>query len=57
MYKCCASQNGICQSAILFGTECDGYKEKCKLRPHYKKTEQIVKNYKHSLRKTFGVEE
>lgn len=57
MYKCCASQNGICQSAILFGTECDGYKEKCKLRPHYKNVEQTVKNYKHSLRRTFGAEE
>lgn len=57
MYKCCASQNGICQNAILFGTECNGYKEKCKLRPHYESFEQTVKNYKHSLRRTFGVEE
>lgn len=32
MNKCCASQDGICQNFMLFGTKCDGYKETCKLR-------------------------
>ena len=57
MNKCCASQNGICQSAILFGAECDGYKEKCKLSPAYSNLERMVNNYQHSIRKTFGAEE
>lgn len=29
MTKCYASQDGICRNYILFGTKCDGYKEKC----------------------------
>ena len=33
MNKCCASQDGICRNSILFGTKCDGYKERCTLRP------------------------
>jgi hypothetical protein len=55
MNKCCASQDGICRNTILFGTKCDGYKERCKLRPTYSALERTVKNYQHSLRKMFGV--
>lgn len=57
MNKCCASQDGICRNTILFGTKCDGYKERCTLRPAYSTLERTVKNYKHSLRKMFGVED
>lgn len=51
MNKCCASQDGICRNAILFGTKCDGYKERCTLRPAYSTLERIAKNYQHRLRK------
>ena len=57
MNKCCASQDGICRNVILFGTRCDGYKERCKLRPTYNTLERTVKNYQHNLRKIFGVED
>lgn len=57
MYKCCASEDGICRNAILFGTKCDGYKERCRLRPTYDNLERAVKNYQHSIRKIFGVVE
>ena len=57
MNKCCASQDGICRNNILFDTKCDGYKERCTLRPAYSTLERTVKNYQHSLRKMFGVEE
>lgn len=57
MNKCCASQDGICRNYILFGTKCDGYKERCTLRPAYSTLERTVKNYQHSLRKMFGADE
>jgi hypothetical protein len=57
MNKCCASQDGICRNAILFGTICDGYKERCRLRPTYNTIEQTVKNYQNNLRKIFGAED
>ena len=57
MYNCCASEEGIGRNAILFGTKCDGYKERCRLRPTYDNLERAVKNYQHSIRKIFGVEE
>lgn len=57
MYKCCASQDGICRNAILYGTKCSGYKERCRLRPTYDNLERVAKNYQHSIRKMFGAEE
>jgi len=57
MYKCCASQDGICRNVILCGAKCDGYKERCRLRPTYGNLERTVKNYQHSIRKMFGAEE
>ena len=57
MNKCCASQDGICRNSILFGTKCDGYKERCTLSPAYSTLERTVKNYQHSLRKMFGAED
>lgn len=57
MNKCCASQGGICRNSILFGTKCDGYKERCTLRPCYESLGKVVKNYQHNLRKMFGAED
>ena len=57
MYKCCASQDGICRNTWLYGTECDGYKEKCKLRGSYKSISNAAKAYQHAIRKTFGAED
>nr|DAU62040.1 MAG TPA: hypothetical protein [Caudoviricetes sp.]DAV30633.1 MAG TPA: hypothetical protein [Caudoviricetes sp.] len=57
MNKCCASQDGICRNAILFGTKCDGYKERCALRPWYENLEKAVKCCQHILDKIFGAED
>ncbi|GAA6265168.1 hypothetical protein [Blautia sp. HCN-1074] len=57
MYKCCASQDGICRNTWLYGTECDGYKEKCKLRGSYKSISNAAKAYQHAIRKAFGAED
>lgn len=57
MYKCCASQDGICRNIQLYGTECDGYKGKCKLRGAYKSIGNATKAYQHAIRKVFGAED
>ena len=57
MNKCCASQDGICKNAILFGNKCDGYKERCTLRPWYENIEKAVKCCQHILDKIFGAED
>lgn len=41
MNKCCASQDGICRNVILFGTKCDGYKEKCTLRLKWREEDEL----------------
>lgn len=57
MNKCCASQDGICRNVILFGTKCDGYKERCTLRPCYENLQKAVKGYQYILDKMFGAED
>lgn len=57
MNKCFASQDGICRNTILFGTNCDGYKERCTLRLCYEKLEKAVKGCQYNLRKMFGAED
>ena len=56
MYKCCASQDGMCRNVMLYGTKCDGYKERCILRPHYQNFKRIQENAEHAVRKAFGAE-
>ena len=57
MYKCCASQDGICRNVMLYGTKCDGYKERCVLRTHYQNFQKIQENAEHAVRKAFGAED
>lgn len=57
MDKCCASQDGVCRNVMLFGTKCDGYKERCTLRPRYENIEKAVKSYQRSVRKMFRAED
>ena len=57
MHKCCASQDGICKNVMLYGTKCDGYKEKCILRPHYQNLKRIKENAEYAIRRALGVEE
>lgn len=57
MYKCCASKDGICRNVMVYGTKCDGYKEKRALRQHYENVENMATGVLHNLRKTFGAED
>ena len=53
--KCMAEQDGICRNVWLCGTPCDGYREKCKLRPTYNSLQKTAEKVVHDLRKAFGV--
>lgn len=55
--KCMAEQDGICRNVWLFGTPCDGYRKKCKLRPSYNRLQETTESVQRSLRKAFGVED
>lgn len=55
--KCMAEQDGICRNVWLCGTPCDGYREKCKLRPSYNRLQETVKRAQCTLRKAFGVDD
>lgn len=54
--KCMAEQDGICRNVCLFGTPCDGYSEKCKLRPEYNSMQEAAEKVASVLRKAFGIE-
>ena len=51
IYKCMASQDGICRNAYAFGAKCNGYSEKCRLRPYYNNVESTID----SIRRAFGI--
>lgn len=55
MIKCLASQNGICRNAYAFGIPCNGYSEKCKLKPAYDNLEAVRNAVINSIRKSFGI--
>lgn len=55
--KCMAEQDGICKNVWLFGTPCDGYREKCKLKPTYNNLEDVSEKVQQRIRKAFGVED
>ena len=55
MNKCMASQNGVCHNAYAFGLRCNGYSEKCKLRPAYNSLENACKGAIESIRKRYGI--
>ena len=56
MNKCLASENGYCKNIYAFGLKCDGYSNKCRLKPGYDKIENFFKNYTSAVRKAYGIE-
>lgn len=54
-YKCVASQGGVCRNICAIGVKCDGYSEKCRLRPQYKSIETAFKEMADSISKSFGI--
>lgn len=55
MNKCPASQDGICRNVIGFGTKCNGYSEKCSLKPHYDSLQNVARGIEQSIRRSFGI--
>lgn len=55
--KCLAEKDGFCTNVWLAGTRCDGYREKCKLRPAYNSLQKTTEKVVHDLRKAFGVDD
>lgn len=55
MRKCMASENGTCKNVFAFGTKCDGYSERCTLRPHYESVENACLGAIEAVRRTFGI--
>lgn len=54
-YKCLASQDGICRNIHAFGIKCNGYSEKCKLRPHYNTIQNTANRIENTLRNIIGI--
>lgn len=55
--KCMVEQDGICRNVWLLGTPCDGYREKCKLRPVYNRLNESVEGIERNIRKAFCVDD
>ena len=55
MKKCMASENGICRNALGFGEPCDGYSNKCKLKPVYDRLQNIADGLAKSMRNALGI--
>lgn len=55
MDKCIASENGVCRNVMGFGTPCNGYSDKCYLKPHYDTLQKIEGNARDSIKKAFGI--
>lgn len=53
--KCLASENGICKNIFAFGLGCDGYSNKCTLKPHYDNVRHAVNGYVEVARQVFGI--
>lgn len=55
MNKCVASEDGICRNVLGFGTKCNGYSDKCSLKPHYDNLQRMQESAMESVKKTFGI--
>lgn len=55
MDKCMASENGVCKNIYGYGTLCNGYSDKCKLKPHYDTVERAARNTQESIKRMFGI--
>lgn len=55
MSKCPATKDGICHNIIGFGEKCNGYSDKCSLKPHYDILQRTAKNAQESIKKAFGI--
>lgn len=55
MDKCIASENGVCRNVLGYGTPCDGYGDKCSLKPHYDTMNRLAKGASESIKRSFGI--
>lgn len=55
MSKCIASENGVCRNVLGNGTPCNGYSNKCSLKPHYDTMERLTRGINKCIKETFGI--
>lgn len=55
MNKCMASENGICQNVHAHGIKCNGFSEKCKLKPLYDYWQNVAQKSADAVRRTLGI--
>lgn len=55
MDKCIASENGVCRNLLGYGTPCDGYSDKCSLKPRYDAINRLIKDINESIKRTLGI--
>ena len=55
MDKCIASEDGICRNVFSFRTECDGYSDKCSLKPHYDNLQRMQESARDSIKKALRI--
>lgn len=55
MDKCIASEDGVCRNVFGYGTPCDGYSDKCSLKPHYDTMNRLAKGVSESIKGSFGI--
>lgn len=55
MGKCIASENGVCRNVFGYGTSCNGYSDKCSLKPHYDGMNRLAKGVSESIKRSFGI--
>lgn len=55
MSKCMASENGVYKNIYGYGTPCNGYSDKCSLKPHYDTIERVVRNSQETVKRAFGI--
>lgn len=55
MDKCIASKNGVCRNVLGCGTSCNGYSDKCSLKPHYDTMNRLTNGILESIKRSFGI--
>lgn len=55
MNKCVASQDGICRNIIGHGTKCNGYSDKCSLKPFYDNFQRMANDLENSIKSAFDI--
>jgi len=48
-------ENGICRNVFGYGTPCNGYSDKCSLKPHYDAMNRLASIVSEGIKRGFGI--